>query len=73
VRHEKAVKHFWEALISKGCIREGSHKGFYSVNEETFVSEKNLIDGRTELGEAVEWTEEKNYLFKVSEEMKGEI
>jgi methionyl-tRNA synthetase len=29
--------------MSKGFIREGKHEGYYSVNEESFISEKDLV------------------------------
>jgi methionyl-tRNA synthetase len=57
--HKTAVRHYWQLLHTKGHITEGAHSGFYSVNEESFISEKDLIkndDGnlRTEAGETVE-------------------
>jgi methionyl-tRNA synthetase len=39
--HKEAVSEFWNALSHR--ITEGSHAGFYSTNEETFVMEKDLI------------------------------
>lgn len=47
----------WKQLKSKGFITEGEHSGYYSVNEETFFVEKDLIfdkekdSYKTELGE----------------------
>ena len=41
--HEKAVIHFWNAMKKNGYIKEGKHKGYYSVNEEGFIVEKDLI------------------------------
>lgn len=33
----------WTILAEKGFIKEGQHTGFYSVNEECFVMEKDLL------------------------------
>jgi methionyl-tRNA synthetase len=58
--HKAAVRHYWSLLHGKGHITEGSHSGFYSVNEESFIAEKDLIKGdnggeyKTEAGETVE-------------------
>ena len=45
--------------------------GYYSVNEESFIAEKDLVKDsegkyRTEAGERVESVEEKNYVFSIS-------
>jgi methionyl-tRNA synthetase len=57
--HKAAVRQYWQLLHKKGHIKEGAHSGFYSVNEESFIAEKDLIKGekgelRTEAGESVE-------------------
>ena len=57
-----------------GAIRQGKHEGYYSVNEETFFAEKDLLKDdsvnpavfRTEAGERVEHLTEKNYVFYIS-------
>jgi methionyl-tRNA synthetase len=49
----------WSILKDKGLITQGQHTGFYSVNEECFVMEKDLVwnqEGKfyeTEMGEKV--------------------
>ena len=53
------MRHYWELLHKKGHIKDGSHSGFYSVNEESFIAEKDLVKDmngnlRTEAGESVE-------------------
>jgi methionyl-tRNA synthetase len=57
--------------MERGAIKQGSHEGFYSVNEETFFADKDLIKDesthpptfKTEMGEKCERIAEKNYLF----------
>lgn len=65
-------------LREKGAIREGRHDGYYSVNEETFFAEKDLVKDhsveppvyRTEAGEKCEVISEKNYVFEITQEMR---
>ncbi|KAK3944198.1 methionyl-tRNA synthetase [Diplogelasinospora grovesii] len=75
--HVDAVKHFWFLLREKGYIYESKHEGWYCVSDECFYPESALekkIDpftGRVhwasiESGNAVEWTEEKNYHFRMT-------
>ena len=76
--HKAAVRHYWSLLHGKGHITEGSHSGFYSVNEESFIAEKDLIKGdngdyKTDAGETVEVIQEKNYVFEISYEMREQI
>ncbi|MEA2570398.1 MAG: methionyl-tRNA synthetase [Acidobacteriota bacterium] len=44
----------------------GEHSGWYCQNEETFIPENQVKDGKDESGHAVEWTTERNYFFKLS-------
>ena len=47
-------------------IYRGEHSGWYCQNEETFVPENQVRDGKDESGHAVEWTTENNLFFKLS-------
>ncbi|KAL1881829.1 methionyl-tRNA synthetase [Diaporthe australafricana] len=75
--HKEAVRHFWFLLKEKGLIYESKHEGWYCVSDETFYPESMLdrkVDALTgevslasvESGNSVEWTEEKNYHFRMS-------
>jgi methionyl-tRNA synthetase len=44
----------------------GEHAGWYCQNEETFIPDNQVRDGRDESGHPVEWTTEKNFFFKLS-------
>ena len=65
--HHKAVGKVWNMIKANGSIVSGDHKGYYSVNEETFVPTKDLINEagvyKTELGETVQEVTEMNYKF----------
>ena len=41
--HKTAVDLMWNQMEKKGFINKGSHSGFYSVNEESFIPEKELV------------------------------
>jgi methionyl-tRNA synthetase len=72
------VSHYWQLLKDKNYIKEGGHTGYYSVNEESFIAEKDLIKGekgelKTEAGETVEFIKEKNYIFEIDEKLRQAI
>ncbi|WP_169193661.1 methionine--tRNA ligase [Anaplasma platys] len=66
-RHKNAVSALWNVLYSKGQIYLGHYSGFYSVRDETFYQERELVDGKAPTGAEVEWLEEPGYFFKLSE------
>ncbi|UQD54449.1 methionine--tRNA ligase [Anaplasma phagocytophilum] len=66
-RHKDAVVALWDRLYSRGQIYRGSYAGFYSVRDETFYQERDLIDGKAPTGAEVTWLEEPGYFFKLSE------
>ncbi|KAJ0170704.1 hypothetical protein K1T71_013476 [Dendrolimus kikuchii] len=74
-RHKRAVRHFWNKLVKKDYIYKANYSGWYSVNDESFVPESHVKDEikdgekvkvSIESGHRVEWTEEANYMFRLS-------
>ena len=66
-RHKKTVQMLWQKLQAAGYIYKGSYAGWYSVPDETFYTEDQLVDGRSpDSGHPVEWVEEESYFFKMS-------
>ncbi|XP_041985247.1 methionine--tRNA ligase, mitochondrial [Aricia agestis] len=74
-RHKKAVNHFWRKLKDDDYIYKAKYAGWYSVNDEAFVPEaqtrtditpEGKIRISVESGHKVEWTEETNYMFRLS-------
>lgn len=75
--HIAAARAFWRRLRRKGYIYQSQHQGWYCVSDETFYPEA-LVEKRvspatgkvemvsTETGKTVEWTEERNYHFKMT-------
>lgn len=65
-RHKKGAQAFWDRLKEKGYIYEGTYAGWYSVRDEAFYAESELVDGKAPSGAEVEWVEESSYFFKLS-------
>ena len=70
-RHKAGATYLWNLLFEKGDIYLDEYTGWYSVNDETFYNEKDLIkqnDGtfKTITGGPVEWIKEESYFFKLS-------
>ncbi|WP_323847911.1 MAG: methionine--tRNA ligase [Phytoplasma sp.] len=66
LNHKKKVQMIIDKLFQKGDIYLGLYEGWYSVNDESYISEKDLIDGKTVDGETPVWTKEEVYFFKLS-------
>ncbi|MEO6095977.1 MAG: methionine--tRNA ligase, partial [Fibrobacteria bacterium] len=65
--HIAFVRKMVQALWDKGQIYEKEYEGLYSVGEERFFSEKELVNGMDPIsGRPVERVTEKNYFFRMS-------
>lgn len=65
-RHKKAVIALWNRLEERGQIYLGSYSGWYSVRDEAFYQESELIDGKAPTGAEVQWIKEESYFFRLS-------
>jgi methionyl-tRNA synthetase len=65
-RHILAAQAFWTVLKQNGYIYSGKYEGWYSIRDETFYLEEELVDGKAPTGAEVEWTVEESYFFKLS-------
>ena len=65
-RHKRAVRALWTRLAENGHIYLGKYAGWYSVRDEAYYSESELVDGRAPSGAPVEWVEEPSYFFRLS-------
>ncbi|XP_028272641.1 methionine--tRNA ligase, mitochondrial isoform X2 [Parambassis ranga] len=75
-RHRQAVEHFWSVLWNKGLIYKGSYEGWYSTQDESFLTPLQVSDAldssgkeikvSLESGHKVEWMKEENYMFRLS-------
>jgi methionyl-tRNA synthetase len=65
-RHIKAAQALWNKLMENGHIYLHKYAGWYSVRDEAFYQENELIDGKAPTGAPVEWVEEPSYFFDLS-------
>ena len=65
-RHKVGVQALWERVAAAGDIYLGKYAGWYSVRDEAFYAESELVDGKAPTGAPVEWVEEPSYFFRLS-------
>jgi methionyl-tRNA synthetase len=70
-RHKLACQALWKKIEDNGHIYLDKYAGWYSVRDEAFYGENELIDGEgpekfAPTGAPVEWVEEESYFFKLS-------
>ena len=65
-RHKRSVSALWERLVASDDIYLGKYAGWYSVRDEAFYAESELVGGAAPTGAPVEWVEEPSYFFKLS-------
>ena len=68
--HHRASVAIWEAMKANGDLYLDRYEGWYSVRDEAFYEEKELVgEGAEKLspqGTPVEWTVEESWFFKLS-------
>lgn len=73
--HHTASQAIWQAMADKGDLYLDRYEGWYSVRDEAFYSEDELIAGDDGAGNAiklspqrtpVEWTAEESWFFRLS-------
>ncbi|MEC8210680.1 MAG: methionine--tRNA ligase [Pseudomonadota bacterium] len=70
-RHYKAVAAIWQRMADNGDIYKDSYAGWYSIRDEAFYTEAELITDKAgnktaPSGTEVEWVEEESYFFRLS-------
>jgi methionyl-tRNA synthetase len=70
-RHIKSVQNLWNILEKSGDIYLSKYSGWYSVSDEAFYNEDEIIEKNNKKvssisGSIVEWVEEESYFFKLS-------
>ncbi|WP_279349753.1 methionine--tRNA ligase [Erythrobacter litoralis] len=71
VDHHEASRAIWRAMEAKGDIYLDRYEGWYSIRDEAFYDEKELVEGEggerlSPQGTPVEWTEEETCFFRLS-------
>ena len=69
--HHHASQAIWTAMMERGDLYLGRYEGWYSVRDEAYYDENELITGEGEQklspqGTPVEWTVEESWFFKLS-------
>ncbi len=65
-RHYKSSQAIWKKLLDNGFIKLDKYAGWYSVRDEAFYAESELVGGKAPTGAEVEWVEEPSYFFSLS-------
>ncbi len=70
-RHHDSVKAMWDKLVESGDIYLSKYAGWYSVSDEAYYSEDEIMsEGGNKIakvsGSPVDWFEEESYFFKLS-------
>ncbi len=65
-RHKARAQELWKQLEASGDIYLGGYEGWYSVRDEAFYAESELVNGKAPTGAEVEWVKEPSYFFKLS-------
>ena len=69
-QHHAASQALWKAMEAAGDLYLDRYEGWYSVRDEAFYDEKELVDGEggklSPNGTPVEWTAEETWFFRLS-------
>jgi methionyl-tRNA synthetase len=70
-QHHAASQAIWQAMAARGDLYLGRYEGWYSVRDEAYYDEEELVlaDGGEKLspqGTPVEWTVEESWFFRLS-------
>ena len=66
-KHKATCQKLWQILLDKGHIYLGKYAGWYSVRDEAYYTETEIVDGKAPTGAPVEWVEEPSYFFNLSQ------
>ncbi len=69
--HHRASQAIWTAMAEKGDLYLDRYEGWYSVRDEAYYDEQDLVEGEggerlSPQGTPVEWTEEESWFFRLS-------
>ena len=68
--HYRASQALWKAMAASGDLYPSRYEGWYSVRDEAFYADSELVDGErgklSPQGTPVEWTVEESWFFRLS-------
>lgn len=66
-RHKRIAQLIFQKLYDKGEIYKSNYEGLYCTGCESFLTEKDLVDGKCpEHDKKPDWIKEESYFFKMS-------
>ena len=66
-RHWPGAQAMWRSLVASGDIYKKIYKGLYCVGHESFITDRDLVDGKCrDHQKEPELIEEENYFFRLS-------
>jgi methionyl-tRNA synthetase len=70
-RHYEASEAIWKAMEAAGDLYLDRYEGWYSVRDESFYDESEIVDGEggeklSPQGTPVDWTKEETWFFRLS-------
>lgn len=65
-RHQSVVQDIWRRMVAAGDIYSDTYSGWYSVGDEAYFTEDEVVDGKAPSGHTVEWMEEQSFFFRLS-------
>ncbi|OHA17484.1 MAG: methionine--tRNA ligase [Candidatus Taylorbacteria bacterium RIFCSPLOWO2_12_FULL_43_20] len=69
--HWPGAMEIWRRMVRSGDIEKRTYSGLYCVGHESFITEKDLVDGKCpEHNEEPQKVSEENYFFKLSKYSK---
>lgn len=66
-RHRQAVEHFWSALLNKGLIYKGRYEGWYSTQDESFLTSSQVGDALDSSGKQIKVSLESGHKVRLEE------
>lgn len=65
--HQRGAQKLWKKMLASGDIYKGTYEGLYCVGCESYIPEKDLIDGNCAIHKKPpEHLSEENYFFRLS-------
>jgi methionyl-tRNA synthetase len=66
-RHKSSVQAIFQQLLEQGDIYLGTYEGWYCTPDESFILERQLVDGKCpDCGREVQRFQEASYMFRMS-------
>ncbi|MBN3490911.1 methionine--tRNA ligase [Acholeplasma equirhinis] len=65
-QHKAVVQKIFDKLLKQGDIYLGKYEGWYSIADEAFLGDDEIVDGKGPSGDIPVWMSEDTYFLKLS-------